>query len=149
MSNPYTQQYTQVQTSTISPEKLMVLLYEGAVKFLGQAREELAAGRLSTGKTALSKGMAIIAELQNSLDLNAGWEGAQGLYDLYGYMTLELTEVNVHGELDRIEPVRSMLSELCQSWQEAIESQATQGTTAHARAAGAKAGARAPFSAAV
>ncbi len=115
---------------------------------MGQARDAIGIGNLPVGKTALSKAMAIVAELQNSLDLNAGWDGARDLYDLYGYMTVELTEVNVKGEIERIDPVREMLSKLCQSWREAIESQTKQGAVA-GQSSGASPGTRAPFSAAV
>jgi len=123
MVNPYARQYAKVQANTVSQEKLLIMLYEGAVRFLGHAHEELSEGRLSTGKTALSKGMAIIAELQNSLDREAGWDGAERLYDLYDYMMRALTEANISGELERIEEVRTMLSNLCDTWRQAVDSQ--------------------------
>jgi flagellar protein FliS len=122
MANPYAQQYTQVQTTTVGPEQVLLLLYEGAVRFLGQAREHLDAGRTGPGKTALSKAVAIVAELQNSLDPEAGWDGAEDLGHLYGHMILELTQANLRGELDRIDAVRDLLSGLYGAWREAIVS---------------------------
>jgi len=122
MVNPYARQYAKVQANTVSQEKLLIMLYEGAVRFLGQAHEELGEGRLATGKTALSKGMAIIAELQNSLDRQAGWDGAEQLYDLYDYMIRTLTEANIGGDLDLITEVRAMMSDLCDTWRQAVDS---------------------------
>jgi len=124
MVNPYARQYAKVQANTVSQEQLLIMLYEGAVRFLGQAREELEAGRLPTGKTALSKGMAIIAELQNTLDREAGWDGAEDLFDLYDYMMRSLTEANISGNLVHIDEVRSMMSDLCDTWRKAIDSKA-------------------------
>lgn len=122
MRNPYARQYTEVQATTVGPEQLLLLLYEGAIGYLGQAREGLAARRLGPGKTALSRAMAIITELQNSLDLEAGWDGAQDLGHLYGHMILELTQANLKGELHRIDAVRDLLAGLYGAWREAIES---------------------------
>lgn len=122
MANPYADTYVETQTATVAPDRLLLLLYEGAIRFLGRAREELAQGRLGPGKTALSKGMAIIAELQNSLDPGAGWVGAEDLSHLYGHMMLELTEANLKGDLGRIDRVRDLLSHLYDAWREAIES---------------------------
>lgn len=136
MANPYAQQYTQVQTTTVDPEQLLLLLYEGAIRFLGRAREELAAGHLGPGKTALSKAMAIIAELRNSLDPEAGWEGAEDLAHLYGHMTLELTQVNLTGDLGRVDAVRGLLTGLYEAWKEAIESHAAPGPAGSGDAAG-------------
>ncbi|MBI5137098.1 MAG: flagellar export chaperone FliS [Nitrospirae bacterium] len=149
MANPYTQQYAQVQASTVSQERLLVLLYEGAIKFLGQARESLGENRLSRGKTALSKAMAIIAELQNSLDLKAGWSGAEDLYHLYGYMTLELTQANLKGELERIDQVRDLLGGLCDAWRQAIESQEREAVASRVPGAASLTGERTRFRASV
>lgn len=156
MVNPYAQQYTQVQTTTVGPEQVLLLLYEGAVRFLGQARENLDAGRIGPGKTALSKAVAIIAELQNSLDPEAGWDGAQDLAHLYGHMILELTQANLRGELHRIDAVRDLLSGLYGAWREAIDSQpaapapgGTAGETPGTPAGGAAPTERAPFRASV
>jgi flagellar protein FliS len=124
MVNPYARQYAKVQANTVSQEQLLIMLYEGAVRFLGQAREELGEGRLSTGKTALSKGMAIVAELQNSLDRESGWDGAENLFDLYDYMMRALTEANISGNLECIDEVRTMMVDLCDTWRKAIDSKA-------------------------
>jgi flagellar secretion chaperone FliS len=122
MANPYVRQYTDVQTSTVPPERVLLLLYEGAIGFLGRAREDLSRGRLGPGKTALSKALAIVAELQNSLDPAAGWDGAEGLFHLYGHMILELAEANLTGDLKRIERVRELLTGLYEAWTQAVES---------------------------
>ena len=143
MTNPYHQQYTRVQANTIAPEQLMVMLYEGAVTFLGRARTELEKGALGPGKTALSKGLAIVAELQNSLDLEAGWDGAQNLSDLYSYMIMELTEANLNNDLERIDGVITLLSDLCATWKQAVDSMA-QTSQVSAAASGAAMD-RAPF----
>jgi len=122
MANPYARSYTENQTSTLPPERILLLLYEGAIGFLGRARDDLSEGKLGPGKTALSKALAIVAELQNSLDPSAGWDGAENLSHLYGHMILELTEANVSGDLTRIDRVRDLLAGLYDAWTRAVES---------------------------
>jgi len=122
MVNPYAQRYTQVQTSTIGPEQLLLLLYEGAIRFLGQARAHLGEGRIGPGKTALSKAVAIVAELQNSMNFEAGWDGAEDLSHLYGHMLLELTRANVDDDPAPIDAVAELLSGLYGAWKQAIAS---------------------------
>lgn len=148
MANPYARSYTENQTATLPPERILLLLYEGAIGFLGRAREDLAEGRLGPGKTALSKALAIVAELQNSLDPAAGWDGAETLSHLYGHMILELTEANVGGDLTRIDRVRALLENLYDAWTQAVESTATPAPDTPP-SGGAGAGERAPFRAQV
>jgi flagellar protein FliS len=149
MANPYARRYTEVQTSTLPPERVLLLLYEGAIGFLGRAREELSRGRLGPGKTALSKALAIVAELQNTLSPTAGWDGAEGLFHLYGHMLLELTEANVAGDLKRIERVRELLTGLYEAWTQAVESVAGAPAPDAPPDVGSGSGERAPFRAQV
>jgi len=150
MVNSYHRQYAQVQTNTITQEQLLLLMYEGAIKFLTKAKAGLARNDLPTGKTALSRGLAIVTELQNSLDHEAGWAGSRDLSDLYDHMIMELTEVNLHGDLSKLDRVCALLTDLYGTWSQAVKSQeaaaapASQGATA---AVGA--GERAPFRACV
>jgi flagellar secretion chaperone FliS len=149
MANPYARRYTEVQTSTLPPERVLLLLYEGAIGFLARAREELARGRTGPGKTALSKALAIVAELQNTLSPTAGWDGAEGLFHLYGHMLLELTEANVAGDLKRIERVRELLTGLYEAWTQAVESVAGAPAPDAPPDAGSGSGERVPFRAQV
>jgi flagellar protein FliS len=84
--------YQQVSVSTADPGSLVVQLLDGAVRFIGRARKALAAGDLQSFAYAQSRAHAIIAELSNVLDREAGGDVAHGLSALYEFALRHLTE---------------------------------------------------------
>ena len=87
---------TEVQSRT--PLELVVMLYDGALRFAVQARDAILQRDLHARREATSRLLAIVAELQNTLDLEQGGEVAATLDDLYGYMSRRVLE---QGKIDR------------------------------------------------
>ncbi|MGI6566591.1 MAG: flagellar export chaperone FliS [Firmicutes bacterium] len=108
---------TQVQTS--SPAELILLLYDGAIKYCRQAEAHLDNGERELAHNALLRSQDIIDELAVSLDFSAGEEIAQGLLQLYDYMGQRLVEANIHKDKAPITEVAAMLQELREAWAEA------------------------------
>jgi flagellar protein FliS len=108
---------TQVQTS--SPAELILLLYDGAIKYCRQAEAHLDNGERELAHNALLRSQDIIDELAVSLDFSAGEEIAQGLLQLYDYMGQRLVEANIHKDKAPITEVAAMLQELRETWAEA------------------------------
>ncbi len=108
---------TQVQTS--SPAELILLLYDGAIKYCRQAEAHLDNGERELAHNALLRSQDIIDELAVSLDFSAGEEIAQGLSQLYDYMGQRLVEANIHKDKAPITEVAAMLQELRETWAEA------------------------------
>ncbi len=108
---------TQVQTS--SPAELILLLYDGAIKYCRQAEAHLDNGERELAHNALLRSQDIIDELAVSLDFSAGEEIAQGLSQLYDYMGQRLVEANIHKDKAPITEVAAMLQELREAWAEA------------------------------
>ena len=102
---------------TASPLKLVVMLYEGAIKAVGLARYHMEQNHIADKGMAISKAIAIIDEgLRQSLDKTKGGELAENLDQLYRYMVDQLLQANIHNKLDVLEHVGRLLAELKESW---------------------------------
>ncbi|MBA2882666.1 flagellar protein FliS [Desulfosalsimonas propionicica] len=120
MNNPY-QNYFANQIQTASPEQVLVMLYDGAIRFLRQARQALENGDRVGKLKKISRTVAILTELSNSLDFEKGGEIAENLDGLYAYMVRELTRPNAEDEFKAMEVSENILLELRGAWAEAIE----------------------------
>ena len=112
-------QYQQTQAHTASPGQLVVMLYQGAIKFLVKARSEIGAGNIEAAHHDLVRGQDIVLELMNGLDLSAG-EVAENLQGLYVFMYRRLVEANVKKDVEKIDEVLGMLRELMAAWEQAV-----------------------------
>jgi flagellar protein FliS len=84
--------YQQVSVNTADPGSLVVQLFDGAIRFIARARKALAAGDLQSFAYAQSRAHAVVAELSNVLDRDAGGDVAHGLSALYDFSLRHLTE---------------------------------------------------------
>jgi flagellar secretion chaperone FliS len=113
MMNPYRNQMDQ-DILCAEPLELVVLLYKGLHGNIRDARQQLAAGDIAGRAQSVSKAMAIVGELANTLDLNRGGEVASGLQQLYAFLAARLLDGNyrqVDGPLAEAEAVTNTLLE--------------------------------------
>jgi flagellar protein FliS len=113
--------YQENAVTTRSRGQLVVLLYEGAIKFLRQAQKELEAGNLAAKGEYISKAVAILNELDCCLDLEAGGEIARNLRKLYHFMIRHLHEANSRRDPQRIQNVINCLTDLNEGWKAAAD----------------------------
>ena len=107
------------------PENLVVMLFDGAIRFLGAAirafdHEDPLDFNL-TIHTNITKTQAIIRELNNALDLDNGGELGQNLTSLYNYFDQRLQEANIHKDRAIIEEILERISELRDAWNESLD----------------------------
>lgn len=107
---------THVQSRT--PMEIVVLLYDGALRFLGQAREAMHQNDLVTKRDALSRGLAIVTELQGMLNLEEGGEIAARLDGLYTYIHGCCLEANTQRNPARLDEALRLLTTLRSAWAE-------------------------------
>ncbi|MFN2257850.1 MAG: flagellar export chaperone FliS [Desulfuromonadaceae bacterium] len=143
--NAYTQQYQQNQILSATPEQILIMLYDGAIRFTRQAiagvEEEDRLKKLEGTRRA----MAIITEFANTLDHEVGGEIAENLDALYAFMTRELTQANLNSDIERYRIVEDLLVGLRSTWVEAIEIKRSETTTvAHEETSGVQASQKAP-----
>ena len=117
--NPY-QKYKTAQYSTASPEQLLLMLYEGAIKYARQAQKDMEERNIEAANNKLKKTEDIISELMVSLNMDEGGEIAQNLYNLYDYMNRRLIQANIRKDPGLVDEVINLLTSLKESWEEAI-----------------------------
>lgn len=108
--------YQKVQVTSRSPLELVVMLYDGALVALEQARAALKAGDLAAKRDAMSRAFAILGELQNSLDLEAGGEVGARLDALYTYLGERLTAANATCDAAPLAEAIHLLSVVREGW---------------------------------
>jgi flagellar protein FliS len=115
------QAYQSIQVTTVDKGRLLLMMYEGAIKFLKQSRQGLEANDIPKFCRFLSKGQAIIAELMNTLDFEKGGTIAQDLDRLYDFMLFYLTEANLHRDAQRITRTIGLIETIYSAYKEIIE----------------------------
>ena len=112
--------YKSSRANTASREDLLILLYEGAIRFLERSLVEFEAKNLSEHKMYLRRGLAIVSELQSTLNFDKGGELAVQLFDLYGFMIQQLTSANVTQDVTLIRGVIGNMNTLLDGWRDAV-----------------------------
>lgn len=112
--NPY-EQYRRMQVETASQGKLILMLYEGAIKNLHLAQQCVDSKNINGAHNSLMKAQRIIQELNNTLNMDAG-EIAQNLRNLYLYMLDRLAKANMEKSSVIISEVLELLAELKIGW---------------------------------
>ena len=110
------QAYRRVESESRSPLELVVMLYDGALRFLDDAADAAARGDLRTRARAISRVLAIVGELQNTLDIEKGGAIADQLDDLYTYITSRLLDVTLKQDLTAIDEARKLLTPIRDAW---------------------------------
>jgi flagellar protein FliS len=110
--------YKETSVSTASPTKLVVLLYEGAIRFLTRAAADIRKGDLVSKGESISRAVAIIQHLQASLDTAKGENIARELEGLYAYALARVLEGSTNLNAGAIEEAIKVLSELLPAWEE-------------------------------
>ncbi len=117
--NPW-QSYRQVATHTASPGQLVLMLYEGAIRFLERARDgfniEDPVDSVAAINNNILRAQDIIRELDFSLNMNEGGDIALQLRRLYDYFDRKLTESNQKKEPQGIEEVLTRITTLRDAW---------------------------------
>lgn len=119
-SNPY-RQYQKTQITTASRERILLMLYEGAIRFTKQAQQALREKKVAEKGKFVSKATAIVAELMATLDFKAGGQLASDLESLYVFMIDKLIEGNLNNDEQCFKVVENLLMTLYQAWKDVIE----------------------------
>ena len=118
--NMYSHNYLENQIATASPEKLLIMFYDGAIRFTNQAIQAVAENNIEQRNYAINKATAIISELSATLDHEIGGNISHDLASLYAYMNRELNLANARNQDNSLKIVHKMLTELRETWIKAI-----------------------------
>lgn len=97
--------------------KLIVMLYDGAMKFLATAKQKLLEGDYALKGVYIGKAQDIVAELNNCLNMDAAPDMASDLRALYNFIYRHLNEANVERSVEKIDECIEILGELHSAWE--------------------------------
>jgi flagellar protein FliS len=125
-------QYQQTQIATADRGQLLVLIYDGGLRFLAQAEKSLTDGDLAQFGHYLGRAQAIIAELLHTLDHKQGGEIAVNLERLYRFMLEHLVEANLQKSPRHVADVRRILGIVAGAYREIVANGRHRGNALHA-----------------
>lgn len=112
--------YRKTATSTASPGDLVLMLFDGALRFMAAAeigfQEENFARRNEQIHNNIQRTQAIITELQATLNMEKGGEFSENLYRLYDFMQDQLNQANREKNLDKIKVVVGFVQDIREAW---------------------------------
>ena len=120
-NNPY-KRYRQTQVETAGPLELIIMLYDGAIRFCNQAKLAIEEKNLNRANQMLQRAQDIIDELNINLNMEAG-EIAVNLRSLYQFISTKLVEANIKKDLTLLNQMIALLTDLRSSWVELQSSQ--------------------------
>ncbi|MBN4051145.1 MAG: flagellar export chaperone FliS [Alkaliphilus sp.] len=116
--NPYAK-YKENNIKTASPQELTLMLYNGALKFVGQSKIFMEQKRIEDANNSIIRVQDIIDELNATLDMQ--YEISHNLRSLYLYIGERLVDANISKSSESLEEVKNMITELRDTWKEAME----------------------------
>lgn len=108
--------YKKNQVNTAPKKKLLIMLYDGAIKNLNLAELALGEKNFENTNKYMIKAQDIISELMITLDFEKGGDIADNLYQLYDYMYNRLIRGNIEKNVDAVIEVKGYMEELRDTW---------------------------------
>lgn len=119
------QAYIQTHVNSRSPLELVVMLYEGLIRFTGEARTAIERSDLGAKRTAMSRALAIVSELQSTLNMTEGGEVAASLDGLYTYINGRLLDASMKNDVAPLDETLKLAGTLCDAWTEIARREAS------------------------
>jgi flagellar secretion chaperone FliS len=110
--------YRRMNVESRSPMELVVMLYDGALRFVGEARDAIGRNDVPARVAATRRALDIVAELQSSLNMEQGGDIARELDRLYTYMSSRLLDVT-RGDGAAADELHKLLGTLREGWSQA------------------------------
>lgn len=111
------QAYTQTQVSTTTSQKqLIVMAYDGILRFLNRAVESMAHREIEAAEKDLVRARAVVEELAGTLNMDEGGIIARNLWNLYIFFMQKITEANLTKDPAHVEGILPSLKELRDGW---------------------------------
>jgi flagellar secretion chaperone FliS len=129
--NPFSA-YQKTKVTTASNKHILVMLYEGAIKFVRLAKTRMLAKNVAEKGKYISKTLAILSELMNTLDHKKGGQLAVDLENLYSFMIDKLIEGNIKNDVACLDAVEKLLQTLHAAWVDVTENPREDGVPSQA-----------------
>ncbi|MBS8265791.1 flagella export chaperone FliS [Mesobacillus boroniphilus] len=116
--NPY-QSYKQNSVNTASPGELTLMLYNGCLKFIHQAKKGMSEKNIQEKNNSILRAQDIIRELM--VTLNPDIEVGKQMLSMYDYMLRRLVEANIKNDLEILDEVEGLVTEFRDTWKQVIQ----------------------------
>lgn len=116
--NPY-QQYQEQSIMTASPGELTLMLYNGCIKFIKQAKLYIEEKDIEKANNAIIRAQDIIYELMSTLNMD--YEISNNMMALYDYMNRRLIDANISKDIKVLDEVLNLTVEFRDTWMEVIK----------------------------
>lgn len=126
--NPYAK-YKQTQVISATREQILLMLYEGAIKYTKLALKAAEEKKVVDRCTQLGRAYDIVMELNNTLDHSVGGEISSTLEQLYTFITDQFTKANLTGDPEPLRNALKVLETLFEGWQGAVQKLKTEQQT--------------------
>ena len=117
----YQNAYKKASVNTLDQNKLIIMLYDGAIKNANFAVQYMESGEIEKVHDSLIKTKNIVTELLATLNMDQGGEIAKNLKSLYSYMFSQLIEANMDKKSEPVLTVIDLLKELRGAWDQIKE----------------------------
>ena len=117
-NNHLVNKYNQLNINIDNPAKLILMLYEGALRFANFAKKAIKDGDIEKRVKYINKTTDIFIELINSLDFEKGGQIAYYLNGLYAYQIKLLAKANAENNTEYLDQVIHVIKELIEAWKE-------------------------------
>lgn len=121
--NKYIKQYQASNITTATPEKLMIMLFDGALQFLQKAKVAIEEKNLQERSLNIDGARKILRELMRTIDLENGNDVSKSLFRLYNRMSMKLIKANVQRNVQFIDEVVEDIMNIRWGFQKAIDIQ--------------------------
>lgn len=115
------QKYKTTSVQSASREKILLMLYEGAIKFTKLAIKAAEEKKIADRGMNIGRAFDIIMELNNTLDHKVGGDVAVQLEQLYMFMMEQYTKANISGDPEPLRANLKLLQTLYDGWVQAVE----------------------------
>lgn len=113
-------QYQKTSVETTTPGKLLLMLYDGMVKYLRNAGEAINKQDIPAAHSNIVATQNILVELMATLNMD--YKISQNLLALYEFMYNQLVEANIKKDSQLLMEVQELVMDLRQTWDQAIKS---------------------------
>jgi len=114
------QRYRQTEVETANPGRVLITLYDAAIRFVRLAIQQIEEGNIPAKGVTLGRAYAIIAEFIHALDHEKAPELCRNLEAIYNFMLEQMAEANSKVDKEPLLPVLSYLTDLRETWSQAV-----------------------------
>jgi len=98
------------------PHQLISIIFKHILANVAIASGAIARNETENKGKCLTKAIALVGELQDSLDMEKGGEISSGLFDLYDYIVRILVQANISNDTEKLDEVKSLVTEIKEGW---------------------------------